>query len=365
MIRYGDMTDTQLLPLIEAGDGLALETIAARHADVINGVCRSILRDPEAADDAIEATLIVLWRKAGSLDSRSPLGHYLYRVASRIALRARAQEYRRRVVEQRAAEMGTISDSDPRELDSDRAAILHEEIGRLPERFRIPLILCELEGQSYSEAALSLGVPSGTIGSRLKSAKEKLRARLIRRGLAPSVAAAAFSGETQASSAAARAAVMSAARAVAANHASENAVALATWATSSMSLTRALRLAASGVAAAAIACAAGAGLTSMRADRASGPGGRQVQLFFAGPPATLSYPSPMALFSICTVRRLDEDGSIGARIGDQRVSVVKLTSVQGIRFEAWRGLLEETGRYEVHVFFIVGYLRRANPRSQS
>ena len=133
--------------------------------------------------DAFQATFLVLARKGGSLWVRDSLGPWLHRVACRAATRARAGAARRRALELRLAERqgGRTHDGDRDDL----AAVLHEELDRLPDRYRVPIVLCDLEGRTCEEAARHLGCPIGTIGSRLVRGRERLRDRLRRRGLAP------------------------------------------------------------------------------------------------------------------------------------------------------------------------------------
>ncbi len=137
--------------------------------------------------DAFQATFLVLVRKGRSLWVRDSLGPWLHRVACRAAGRARVEASRRRALERRLAEV-TLH----RTVGEDRdglAAAVHEELDRLPDRYRVPIVLCDLEGRTCEEAARHLGCPIGTIGSRLARGRERLRGRLARRGLAPAVGA--------------------------------------------------------------------------------------------------------------------------------------------------------------------------------
>jgi RNA polymerase sigma factor (sigma-70 family) len=158
---------------------------------MVRGVCRRILDNLSDAEDAFQATFLVLFRSAGSLRVGSSLGPWLYGVARRVALRARADRVRRGVVEGR---VGERAGQDPA-ADACRGevqSIIDEEIGRLPERYRGPVILCLLEGLTYDEASRRLGCPIGTVGVQLSRAREMLRARLTRRGIAPTSAALAL-----------------------------------------------------------------------------------------------------------------------------------------------------------------------------
>src|SRR5262249_6959838 len=136
------------------------------------------------AEDAFQATFLVLFRKASGLRSVGSLGSWLYRVAYRIALRANAVSARRR---QRFREEDVMAaeaaSSGEEEVDRELLPIIHAEIDRLPDNYRAPIALCYLEGLSYEQAAHQLGWPLGTVGSRIARARELLRSRLTRRGV--------------------------------------------------------------------------------------------------------------------------------------------------------------------------------------
>src|SRR5262249_41262076 len=142
------MTDGQLLERFLADrDETAVEVLVRRYGPLVFGVCRRVLHDRHDAEDAFQATFLVLMRKAPALDRGKPLGSWLYTVAYRLALRARASQARRREGEAEAAR------SRP-EVKGDAAApgelvvVLEEELHRLPEKFRVPLVLCYLEGKT-------------------------------------------------------------------------------------------------------------------------------------------------------------------------------------------------------------------------
>jgi RNA polymerase sigma factor (sigma-70 family) len=181
----GAWTDGQLVERFAAGgEGgeTALEVLVARHGPMVLGICRRALADPHDVDDAFQATFLVLVQKAGRLRDRDLLGHWLYGVACRVASKARAGAARRRAFATTGIEPAmSAPDPDRRE----QLAALDEEIGRLPEKYRVPLVLCHLEGLRHHEVAHRLGCPVGTIESRLSRARERLRERLTRRGLAP------------------------------------------------------------------------------------------------------------------------------------------------------------------------------------
>jgi RNA polymerase sigma factor (sigma-70 family) len=175
------------------GDGdsreAAFRALVIRHGPMVLGVCRRILDDPHAAEDAFQATFLVLVKKARTLRNSDRVTSWLYGVAQRVARKAKAESARRRVVESRLVpgEVQGFVDHAQAEL----RAVIDEEIGRLPERYRLPLILCHLEGMRHHEAAKRLGCPVGTVESRLSRARDQLRARLVRRGLAPASGALA------------------------------------------------------------------------------------------------------------------------------------------------------------------------------
>ena len=181
------LTDGQLLERFatrrDEGSGMAFAVLVERHGPMVLRACRGILRDDHEAMDAFQATFLVLARKGGSLWVRDSLGPWLHRVACHAAGRARETSARRRAAEKRAAEMAKprIDSEDREEL----ASVIHEEINRLPERYRSTVVLCDLEGRTCEEAARHLGCPVGTVGSRLARGRQRLRDRLSRRGLAP------------------------------------------------------------------------------------------------------------------------------------------------------------------------------------
>jgi RNA polymerase sigma factor (sigma-70 family) len=169
----------------------AFAALMDRHGSMVLGVCRRVLRDPHDADDVFQATFLVLIRKATSLRRPELLGNWLYGVAYRTALRARAGAARRRAPERQAEDVPAAEPVDEKVWDELRP-VLDEEVNRLPEKYRAPVILCYLEGKTYTEAARVLGWAAGTVSGRLARAREKLRARLALRGLTLSTAALAM-----------------------------------------------------------------------------------------------------------------------------------------------------------------------------
>jgi RNA polymerase sigma factor (sigma-70 family) len=163
-------------------DEAAFETLLQRHGPMVLGVCRRMLDDPHAVDDAFQVTFLVFLQKAHSLRRQNLLGNWLYGVAYRTSLKARSLAARRRPREQ------PLQDASAPEAGDDLAwrdlrTVLDEEINRLPLRYRQPILLCYLEGKTVTEAARQLGWPAGSVAGRLARAKERLRQRFIKRGI--------------------------------------------------------------------------------------------------------------------------------------------------------------------------------------
>ena len=176
------LDDGQLLQrFADRGDEAAFAALLARHGPLILGACRRLLADPADVEDAFQATFLVLVQKASSLRDQRLLGTWLYKVAYRVALRARAEANRRKPLAPEGLAAAPAEDLERREL----RAVIDEEILGLPWRYRQPVVLCYLEGLSHEEAARRLGCPLGTVNSRLATARQRLQVRLSRRGLAP------------------------------------------------------------------------------------------------------------------------------------------------------------------------------------
>jgi RNA polymerase sigma factor (sigma-70 family) len=187
-----DLTDGQLLERFATDADevaeLAFSALVERHEAMVWRVCLAIVRDEHDAEDAFQATFLVLLRKARSLWVRHSLGPWLHQVAYRTASCLRRTVMRRHKHERscasrdvaRSVEVGT-----PR--DPDRDAAIHEEVNRLPEKYRAPVVLCDLEGRTHQEAARFLGWPIGTVKSRQLQGRQLIRDRLVRRGLGPAV----------------------------------------------------------------------------------------------------------------------------------------------------------------------------------
>jgi RNA polymerase sigma factor (sigma-70 family) len=185
------------------GDPAAVEGIIRRHGPMVLGVCRRVLGVGGSADaeDAFQATFLVFVRKAASIAKTGSLGCWLHGVAYRVASKARVLRAKRRLHERRAAEM-TSTIAERGAAEHDLRPILDEELARLPAKYSRPLVLCYLEGKSKDQIAVELGWPHGTVSGRLARARELLRGRLSRRGLAlPAALLAAALGPAAASAA--------------------------------------------------------------------------------------------------------------------------------------------------------------------
>ncbi len=179
--------DAQLLESFLADrDESAFAALVARHGPMVLATCRAVLKDPAAADDAFQATFLVLARKAGSVRGQDALGGWLHRVAYRAAVQAARDGARRRLEERKAAEMRATVEASEGVRDDLRAAV-HAEVERLPESLRLPVVLCDLEGRTREQAAEELRWTEWMVRGRLARGRAKLRHRLTVRGLAPSV----------------------------------------------------------------------------------------------------------------------------------------------------------------------------------
>jgi RNA polymerase sigma factor (sigma-70 family) len=186
----GGMTDAQLLEQFVTMDdetaALAFEAIVERYGSMVLRVCRGWLRDEHAAEDAFQATFLVLARKAGAIGSRELLSNWLYGVAVRTARKAKVIAARRRIRDQHAACQRSLAIFEsPHDVSrSDLERVLHEEIDRLPGAYRTAVVACYFEGKTQAQAAQQLGLAESTIRGRLARARKRLGRRLTRRGLA-------------------------------------------------------------------------------------------------------------------------------------------------------------------------------------
>ncbi len=182
----GGVADAELIDrFVREQDEAAFELLVWRHGPMVLGVCTRAARDAHDAEDAFQATFLTLARKAGSIGKRASIASWLYKVAYRITLRARARAAKRAA---RERPLGDLEMSAPPAGDEpawrELRPVLDAEVQRLPEKYRTAFVLCHLEGKTNEEAAQQLGCPRGTILSRLARARAQLRTRLARRGLA-------------------------------------------------------------------------------------------------------------------------------------------------------------------------------------
>ena len=179
--RLAALGDRELIECFQSESGAvaqdAFRILVERHGPMVLGLCRTLVRDQHEAEDAFQATFLVLVRKAASIERRDTVAPWLYGVASRVARRARTRLLRR---QKREIALSAEIPTRDREIVSEARTeqLLHEEISRLPEAFRRPLILCCLEGLSYDRAAQALGLKEPTLRGRLERARKRLATRL-------------------------------------------------------------------------------------------------------------------------------------------------------------------------------------------
>jgi RNA polymerase sigma factor (sigma-70 family) len=180
------MTDGELLTrFLGRRDKVALTALVRRHAPLVWGVCCRILQNRHDAEDAFQATFLVLVRKAASVAPREMVANWLYGVAHRSAVRLRAtmaKQNRREKQVEKVPEPGTVE-----ARGNDLIPLLDQELNGLPEQFRALIVLCDLEGKTRKDVAKQLGIPEGTVASRLARARVKLSKALARHGLAITV----------------------------------------------------------------------------------------------------------------------------------------------------------------------------------
>lgn len=195
-------SDAELLRrFVAERDEAAFELLMWRHAATVLHVCRRVLRDEQSVEDAFQATFLVFVRKAESISQRESLGGWLYRVAYRIALKARTQTAKHQEMERESISLDlpdtSTEDAEQREL----RRIICEEVDRLPAQYRAAIVACFFEGKTHEEAAQQLGWPRGTVASRVARGRDILHRRLIRRGITLTVGALGTALSTQTSTA--------------------------------------------------------------------------------------------------------------------------------------------------------------------
>jgi RNA polymerase sigma factor (sigma-70 family) len=179
----GAVTDGWLLErFLSTREEDAFAVLVRRHGPMVLGVCRRILGNPHDAEDAFQATFLVLVRKAASIVPRDRVGNWLYGVAYRTALEARVRINRRRAKEKQVEDLPHPQQVEKEAVWQELRLLLDRELTRLPEKFRAPVVLCDLEGRSRQEAARQLRLPEGTLSSRLATARKTLARRLSRYG---------------------------------------------------------------------------------------------------------------------------------------------------------------------------------------
>ncbi len=179
-----NLTDADLLDRFVSSEpefaSAAFEVIVNRHGPMVFDICRKVLRDLHEAEDVFQATFLILARQARSIRKRGSVASWLFGVASRVAARARSDAAKRRFLERQLAENTAAREG--RDEDHSAHALLHEAIASLPEKYRGPIVLCDLEGLTYQAAAERLGCPVGTVSVRLMRARARIRDRLLRQG---------------------------------------------------------------------------------------------------------------------------------------------------------------------------------------
>ena len=198
LVEIASVTDRELLRrFADTGDEHAFTTLVARHAPMVHGVCQRVLPTVQDAEDACQATFWILARKARAGQWQPSVANWLYTTARQVASKAQRTAVRRARRERRAAIPETIpelEDISGREL----LAALDEELGKLPTLYREPLVLCYLEGLSREDVATHLGIPAGTVKTRLERGRKRIEAALIRRGIMPGLGVLALAITTPA-----------------------------------------------------------------------------------------------------------------------------------------------------------------------
>jgi RNA polymerase sigma factor (sigma-70 family) len=180
------LTDGRLLQAyLSRRDEAALAALVRRHGPMVWGVCRRVLHNHHDAEDAFQATFLVLVCKAASIASPALLANWLYGVAHQTALKARATAAKRGARERQVTRMPEPATAEEG-LWKDLQPLLDQELSRLPDKYRVAIVLCDLEGKTRKEAARQLGVPEGTLAARLARGRVMLAKRLTRHGLAVS-----------------------------------------------------------------------------------------------------------------------------------------------------------------------------------
>jgi RNA polymerase sigma factor (sigma-70 family) len=178
------LSDGQLLDAyVRRREEAAFAALVHRHGPMVWGVCRRVLGNNQDAEDAFQAAFLVLVRKAAAIVPRESIANFLYGVARLTAVKARAMAVRRKTREKQMKDIPEPTVAERGGAD-DLLPLLDQELGRLPDKYRSAIVLCDLEGKSYKEAARQLGCPEGTLSARLARGRTMLAKRLARHGLA-------------------------------------------------------------------------------------------------------------------------------------------------------------------------------------
>jgi RNA polymerase sigma factor (sigma-70 family) len=199
LLQEGGLTDGELLgQFLADGNEAAFAALVRRHGSMVLGVCRRVLGHEADAEDAFQATFLVLIRRAAAVVPRDQVGNWLYGVAYRTALQAKGARARRQAKEGQVTPRPAAQDLLDEAAQRERLQLLDQELARLPQRYRVAVVLCDLEGKTHKEAARLLGCPEATLSTRLLRARKLLARRLSARGLAwaSGTLALLLSGET-------------------------------------------------------------------------------------------------------------------------------------------------------------------------
>lgn len=198
--EIADRSDGQLLTaFIRDRDGDAFATLVRRHGAMVLGVCRRVTGNADTADDAFQAVFLILARRASAVRSREQVGNWLYGVAFRTAIKARTVLARRRSREKQVLTMPEPPAPPTNDNWNELQPVIDEELARLPEKHRLPVVLCDLEGRPQRAVAKQLGLAPATLATRLAAARRTLASRLTRRGVTLSGGALATAIGTQTS----------------------------------------------------------------------------------------------------------------------------------------------------------------------
>ncbi len=256
--------DGQLLArYAHSKDEAAFEALVARHGPMVLATCRAVLHQEHDVEDAFQATFLVLARKARSVRAGDALGGWLHRVAYRISVQASGEARRRREAEISAMTTPSLTPSAP---EPDVAPIVHEEVDRLPEKHRLPVVLCDLDGLTYEQAAGQLRWSVPTLRCRLAKARRQLHGRLARRGLTAGAVGAVLAAQAAGAKAAVPAALARSAVAAAGGATSATVAALSAAMIRSMAMTKLKTVSTGFLAAIAMASAGVVAIGSWRPD---------------------------------------------------------------------------------------------------